>query len=579
MLQINLAEFVQVGFSFGRMTSSTTSESIESSSDHKILPETREVLPVTRASVMRFLLVNPHYPISETPSPPLGLAYLAGALERAGIEVHILDFVVFPYSSAVVESYLKKIRPDVVGVTSVTMNFKNAIRIIKDVKKYNANILTIMGGPHVTFCGDKTLISYPELDVVVLGEGEQTVVELAEIIRNHADLKFVKGILYRHGSVIQATPMRSKVNLDQLPIPSRHLLPLGRYKALGMPISITTSRGCPYQCIFCVGRKMGGARVRLRNPAQVVDELEYLNTLNFHQINIADDLFTANKNHCLAVCDEIIRRNLIIKWTSFARVDTVSPEIMSKMRSAGCNAVSFGIESANPKILKKIKKGITIKQVIAAVKLCTHIGITPYASFILGLPGETPETLKETLDFSQELKEMGLSSGFHLLAPFPGTEIRENRRQLGLKILSDDWSQYHANRAIVETPTVKKKMLDEIVSEWENEYHEFLENIQKRMKRGQSTGAESWQLINLERIVLVYELMMDGIIEKCGTWPATDLPVSDRVLLQKLVDRISDFKPSDEDKLSDTLHYHLEQGNLKYEKKSDQIFWRWVDHL
>jgi len=196
---------------------------------------------------MRFLLVNPHYPISETPSPPLGLAYLAGALERAGIEVHILDFVVFPYSPAVIESYLKNIRPDVVGVTSVTMNFKNAIRIIKDIKKFDTNILTIMGGPHVTFCGDKTLITYPDLDVVVLGEGEQTVVELAEIIQNHDDLNVVKGILYRNGSEIQATPMRSKVDLDQLPIPSRHLLPLGRYKALGMPISMTTSRGCPYQ--------------------------------------------------------------------------------------------------------------------------------------------------------------------------------------------------------------------------------------------------------------------------------------------------------------------------------------------
>ena len=528
---------------------------------------------------MRFLLVNPHYPISETPSPPLGLAYLAGALERAGIEVHILDFVVFPYSPAVIESYLKNIRPDVVGVTSVTMNFKNAIRIIKDVKKFDTNILTIMGGPHVTFCGDKTLITYPDLDVVVSGEGEQTVVELAEIIQNHDDLNIVKGILYRNGSEIQATPMRSKVDLDQLPIPSRHLLPLGRYKALGMPISMTTGRGCPYQCIFCVGRKMSGARVRLRNPAQVVDELEYLNTLNFHQINIADDLFTANKNHCLAVCDEIIRRNLKIKWTSFARVDTVSLEIISKMKEAGCNAVSFGIESANPKILKKIKKGITIKQVIAAVKLCTHIGITPYASFILGLPGETPETLKETLDFSRELKKMGLSSGFHLLAPFPGTEIRENSRQLGIKILTDDWSQYHANRAIVETPTVNKKMLDKIVSAWEDEYHEFLANIQKRMKRGESTRAESWQLINLERIVLVYELMMEGIIEKCGTWSSTDSPVSGRVLLQKLASRISDFKPCDEDKLSNTLQYHLEQGNLRYDQKNGQICWKWVDHL
>ncbi len=528
---------------------------------------------------MRFLLVNPHYPISETPSPPLGLAYLAGALERAGVEVHILDFVVFPYSRAALESFLRHFKPDVVGVTSVTMNFKDAICKLHDVKNFDPDILTVMGGPHVTFCGEKTLAAHPELDVVVVGEGEQTVVELAEIVHNRDDLKYIKGIQYRNGSEIQSTPLRSPFELDQLPIPSRHLLPLGRYRALGMPISMTTSRGCPYQCTFCVGRKMGGARVRRRNPAHVVAELEYLNTLNFHQINIADDLFTANQDHCLAVCDEIIRRNLKLKWTSFARVDTVSEEIMVRMKSAGCNAVSFGIESANPEILKKIKKGITIKQVIAAVKLCTQVGITPYASFILGLPGETPETLKETLGFSRELKKMGLASGFHLLAPFPGTEIREYSRQLGLKILTDDWSQYHANRAIVETPTVTKEMLNEIVSKWEGEYHAFLENIQKRMDRGESTRDESWQLINLERIVLVYDLMMEGIIEKCGTWPAADSPVSDRVLLQRLVGRIRDVNPCNGKKLYDTLHYHLEQGNLRYDQKSDQICWKWVDYL
>jgi hypothetical protein len=131
----------------------------------------------------------------------------------------------------------------------------------------------------------------------------------------------------------------------------------------------------------------------------------------------------------------------------------------------------------------------------------------------------------------------------------------------------------------VETPTVKKKMLDEIVSEWEDEYHEFLEDIRKRMNQGESTRAETWHLINLERIVLVYELMMDGIIEKRGTWPATDSPVSDRILLHKLVGRIKDLNSYDEKKLYHTLRYNLEQGNLRYDQKNDQICWKWVDYL
>ena len=130
---------------------------------------------------------------------------------------------------------------------------------------------------------------------------------------------------------------------------------------------------------------MVGARVRYRSAAKIVDELEYLNSLNFHQVNIADDLFTANKNHCNAVCDEIIKRGLQLKWTSFARVDTVSEDVLSKMKTAGCTAVSFGIESANPQILKTIKKGITLDQVEAAVGMCQRAGITPFASFILSV--------------------------------------------------------------------------------------------------------------------------------------------------------------------------------------------------
>jgi hypothetical protein len=319
--------------------------------------------------------------------------------------------------------------------------------------------------------------------------------------------------------------------------------------------------------------------VRLRHPVSVVDELEYLNSLSFHQINIADDLFTVNKKHCLAICDEIFRRKLQINWTSFARVDTVTPEVLLNMRAAGCQAISFGIESANPEILKRIKKGITLKQIIEAVKQCTQSGIAPYASFILGLPGETPETLKETLDFARSLKDMGLSSGFHLLAPFPGTEIREKSDQFGLHILSNDWSQYHANRAIVETPTVSRKMLDEIVIDWQNEYHAYLADIRERMQRGEASPAESWQLTNLERIVLVYDLMMKGVVEKYGSWPEPDCFESDEALLNQLAGRIMHTTDCNKETLADTLLYALQQGDLMRVRKNGRIRWKWVDYL
>jgi radical SAM superfamily enzyme YgiQ (UPF0313 family) len=529
---------------------------------------------------MRVLLINPFYPISETPSPPLGLAYLASALSEAGVEVRILDFVVFPYSQSMLQSLIEDFNPQVVGITAVSMTFDNAIGVLKDVKHIDPGILTVMGGPHVSFCARDTLKAYPELDVIVLGEGERTVVELTRVVNNGNPWEKVNGIAYRQGTEICFTEKREPIeNLDDLPAPDRRLLPLGRYRALGMPISLTTSRGCPYKCIFCVGRKMVGARIRYRSAGKIVDEMGYLNSLNFHQINIADDLFTANKSHCNAVCDEIIKRGLQLKWTSFARVDTISDAVLAKMKAAGCSAVSFGIESANPQILKTIKKGITLRQVEDAVNMCKRAEIMPFASFILGLPGETPATIKETMEFGNRLKKLGLSFGFHLLAPFPGTEVRERSDRYGIKILTNDWSQYHANRAIVETPSVDQKILDDIVVKWEAEYDDYLSDIQVRRADNRASKEEIWEIENLERIVLVYDLMMKGVIEENGYRRHQGSPVTEKELLTFLSNKICQTTDYDPEQIYETLSDAVLQGNLKHINKNGKIKWQWVDYL
>lgn len=529
---------------------------------------------------MRVLLINPFYPISETPSPPLGLAYLAAALSAAGIEVKVLDLVVFPYSRAMLQRVLAQFQPQMAGLTAVSMTFNFAMDVIRDIKDLCPDILTVMGGPHVSFCAQETLQQFAELDIAVLGEGEQTAVELVRAVENGRGWETVKGIAYRSGSGIHCTPARDPIaDLDVLPVPARHLLPLGRYRALGMPVSLTTSRGCPFKCIFCVGRKMVGARVRYRSPAKVVNELEYLHSLNFHQINIADDLFTAGKDHCLGVCDEIIKRRLKLAWTSFARVDTVTEEILTRMRAAGCSAVSFGVESGNPQILKTIKKGITREQVVAAVKMCRRAGITPFASFILGLPGETPQTIQETLDFGAQLKDLGLSYGFHLLAPFPGTEIRAESRRYGIKILTDDWSQYHANRAIVETATVDRRMLDQIVIAWEDEYKQLLADIKRRMQTSEASAEEASQLINLERIVLVYDLMMKNALERTGGWSKDGRPTGPAENLKILCDRVGAMVEADPQLLHETLDRASQRGDLKCSDADGRIQWQWADYL
>jgi anaerobic magnesium-protoporphyrin IX monomethyl ester cyclase len=529
---------------------------------------------------MRFLLINPYYPISETPSPPLGLAFLAAALEQAGVEVKILDLVVHPYSREMLKDELNDFSPDLVGMTSVTMSFDNGIEVLKDVKGLDPDILTVMGGPHVTFCAKDTLEAFPSLDLVALGEGEGTIVDLAREACRGRNWSSIEGIAYRNGTEIRNTGMRPPIaNLDDLPIPARRLLPLGRYRALGMPISMTTSRGCPFQCIFCVGRKMVGAKVRYRNPAKVVHELETLNRLNFHQINIADDLFTAKEKHCIDVCNEITRRGLKVKWTSFARVDTVTRKSLGLMKEAGCQAVSFGVESGNPEILKTIRKGITREQVIAAVEMCNDAGITPHASFILGLPGETPETLRQTVEFGEELKDMGVSHGFHLLAPFPGTEIREKSNEYGIQILTNDWSRYHANRAIVETSSVSSKMLDDIVIEWEQEFDGYLSYIKRQIERGEATQDETWQLRNLESAVLIYDLMMGRIIEDKGTWDTKDRSFSYEDAMRTLVQRIAGSVKYTQEQIYNTLNVAVDKGNLRYVKDDGKIRWEWVDYL
>ena len=500
----------------------------------------------------------------------LNLPYLA-AVTPVDYEVEIID-----------EEYEKIIFDADVWLVALTAQTPVSVRAYEVADAFRKlGVKTVMGGPHVSFCAHQTLRAYPQLDCVVLGEGDDTITELAQAVADDSDLGDIPGLAFRQGRKIHETKPRGYItDIDRLPMPARHLLPLGRYRALGMPISMTTSRGCPFKCIFCVGRKMVGAKVRYRDPLKVVDELAYLDRLGFHQINIADDLFTANKTHCLAVCDEIIRRGLKPKWTSFARVDTVSLDLLTRMQAAGCHAVSFGVESANARILKTIKKGITVEQVVEAVSLCNAAGVTPNASFILGLPGETPESLNETVAFGERLKKMGVQHGFHLLAPFPGTAVREQNQEYDLNILSHDWKDCHANRAICETSQVNRRQLDRIVKQWEQEFDKWLGLIEQRMASGDATEDEAWQLENLKRIVLIYDLMMQRTIERRGFIDDNAQIASPEAALEQLAARVAEEKnPQPLAEIYNTLKYALDKQHLALTRKDAGVQWQWVDYL
>lgn len=541
---------------------------------------------------MNVLLINPFYPLTEIPSPPLGLAYVASAFEQAGARVKILDLVVEPYSKESLQDLLTAFQPDMVGATSVTMTFDAAMSVLRDVKELAPAITTMMGGPHVSFYARETLSQHPELDICVLGEGEATVAEMVSQLKSGGDLGVVSGLAFRNSGEIVTTDTRPpNFDIKKLPLPARHLLPLGRYRALGLAISMITSRGCPFQCIFCVGRKMSGAKVRYRDPVSVVDEMEYLHAMGFYQINIADDLFTAKKSHCFAVCEEIIGRNLKVKWTAFSRANTINRPLLARLKQAGCIQLSFGFESANEEILKTVQKRINREQMLNAVEMCKAEGMPAQASFIYGLPGETPETIQETVEFGEKINALGTTYGIHLLAPFPGTLVRDQAEQYGLKILTDDWSQYTANTAIVETPHMTAEELESGPREMEEIAFKLVADIQERLKSGSASEEEQHNLAKLERMDIFYQMMMSGLISD-STIPGVELNAvmpeagnendlsrlrSQQNLVDQIVNRAAQHIRYSPAKLRNAIAFGFQQNMLAYIQTDQQGRLSWVE--
>ena len=259
-------------------------------------------------------------------------------------------------------------------------------------------------------------------------------------------------------------------------------------------------------------------------------------------------------------------------------MDTVSLKVLQRMKEAGCQAVSFGIESGNAEILKTIRKGITVNQVIEAVNLCNQAGLLPHGSFILGLPGETPETLQGNPCLWREAEKTGGFVWISSAGSISGHKGPQDSAELGITILSNDWSDYHANRAIVETPAVTRQMLDDIVIGWENDFNRYLGLVAERMAAGEASEEEAWPLVNLERTVAIYDLMMENALEKRGSWTIDSLSEQSGDLLNDLADHLA-LPVAGREKLVSALTHALEKGFLKYSVTSDRIHWKWVDGI
>ncbi len=519
---------------------------------------------------MRVLLISTPYPLEENPIPSLSLSYLAGVLQEEGIEVQILDLLVAQYSSNKIRNKLEEYQPQVVGATCVTLNYPIAARILRVCKDFDPNIVTVMGGPHVSFTLKETLLRAPWIDVVVIREGERTLVELVRALEKGIGFGQVAGIAFREDKhVVETEPRPPIKDLDELPVPARNLLPLSRYRALGAPCNLTTSRGCPYGCIFCSGRRMFGRKVRFRHPRLVVDEMEIIHKeLGFEKMNIVDDTFTVNHRHARNICEEIIRRNLHIQWTVFARVDTITQDLVELMHEAGCTHLLFGVESGSEQILKTINKGITVDDVRRGVKLTSEAGIKVFASFILGLPGESPETARQSVELAQELRsEYGSLYGFHLLSPLPGTELYEKAEEYGLRILTRNWAKYDANEPITETATMSPEKVMEIMAAYDGAVAYAWDEMKRQVEAGDPLHKEEVEgKLSQE---FVWRLLKGDVIEKLGRIKASD--TSGEELAQR-VSRKLDVPLAEAQREMVRL---VEKGVLELERASEGFIWKW----
>ncbi|MBU0651111.1 B12-binding domain-containing radical SAM protein [bacterium] len=398
---------------------------------------------------MKILLINPSQKESYgklTPPdyPPLGLAYIASVLEKENHNVEILDF---DADISTNEEFILKLKQnfDIIGITSTSPTFKNAEKICMLIKE-NSSSITLLGGIHATIAPDECLKSN-NIDFLIRGEGEKTIAELIKALKNKTDINQVDGISYKKDGKIIHTKNRELIsNLDEIPFPARHLFKHQKYSypdSLKTPVMpILTSRGCPHNCTYCCTKQIFTRKMRFRSAVNVVNEIEHLiEKYKVKEIHIWDDNFTLNKNRVFEIRDELKRRNinLAFAFPNGLRVDQVDENILKALKDMGTYSLAFGVESGDQKILDLVKKGTTLEQIEKAYKLAKQIGLETWGFFMIGLPGETEETIKTTINFAKKINPD--VAKFHILKPFPGTEAYSQLNEKGL-IIETDHSKY-----------------------------------------------------------------------------------------------------------------------------------------
>lgn len=389
----------------------------------------------------RVLLINPNFHHAGSYLPPLGLAYLATSLEKANINVKILDANVHNLSQEQIIEKIKELKPNIIGITVYTSLIKYIKKLGKNIK-LNSNAMLILGGPHPTVMPEQCLREL-SADLIILNEGEITIVEICKKYNKKINLlERINGVAYlKNKKYIQTASRKLIADLDSVPFPARHLLPVTKYKTLGINrtpfATILTSRGCPGKCIYCT-KAMFGFQCRQRSPENIMKEIRQLKTkYKIKELDFMDDTFTLNRNRVIKLCNMMIKEKINIPWrcSGGVRVDMVDQELLNKMKEAGCNQVSFGVESGDDEILKKIGKELNTEQIRKAFNAAKKAKIETTGFFMLGLPHDNIETMNKTIEFSIELNPD--YAQFTITSPLPGTALWNWVKNNGTFLIKD----------------------------------------------------------------------------------------------------------------------------------------------
>jgi len=399
---------------------------------------------------MKILLINPPTTFSQiygdwdlsgldTYSPPLGILYLAGYLRENNHKPCVLDLEVLKWDLKKLLEYVLKFDPDIIGITSMTINFLNAQKIAALMKANLRSVPVIIGGPHLTAAPIETLSGYPDFDYGVYGEGEITFLEIAEKIKKKEPINNLKGLVWRNdkNKVIVSEPREYIENLDILPFPAWDLLesfptsyPHSILESKRLPAaSIMTSRGCPFQCTFC-DNSIFGTKVRHFSADYTLRMIKHLiDNYGIRDLMILDDNFLLSKKKLFKICDTIINNKLDLTWYCMGHAKTMTEDRLKKIKQAGCWFIELGIESGNDEMLKKIKKSTTKKEITDAISHAKKAGLKTKGNFIFGFPGDTLETIKESTRFALEIDLDFFQQNF--LTVWPGCEIFSQIRNDG----------------------------------------------------------------------------------------------------------------------------------------------------